>query len=231
IAIGTNTDAYQPLEGEHRIMRGILEVLEAANHPVAIVTKGALVTRDADILGRMGRRGLARVALSITTLDHRLSRAMEPRAAAPEVRLRAIAALTRAGCPTGVMVAPIIPALTDHEIERILAAAARAGATVAGWVALRLPREVSGLFQDWLAEAYPDRATRIMRLVREMHGGRDYASDWGKRLTGEGVYARLIARRFEAARVREGLAAHGTPLDTSRFRAPERPGDQLSLGL
>ena len=229
IAIGTNTDPYQPIEKERRIMRAILEVLDAWNHPVAIVTKGALVTRDTDILGRMARRGLAKVAVSLTTLDPHLSRRMEPRASAPQVRLRAIGALARAGVPTGFMLAPIIPALNDHEIERIVEAGARAGATWASSVALRLPLEVSPLFRDWLQEHYPARAHRIMAQVREMHGGKDYDSQWGKRMRGEGVYANLIARRFDAAMKRHGLRRKLAPLDRSRFAAPPRAGDQFTL--
>ncbi|WP_316013454.1 PA0069 family radical SAM protein [Roseobacter sp. HKCCA0434] len=229
IAIGTNTDPYQPIEKERRIMREVLEVLDAYNHPVAIVTKGALVTRDTDILGRMARRGLAKVALSLTTLDNRLSRRMEPRASAPQVRLRAIGALARAGVPTGFMMAPIIPALNDHEIEKVVESGARAGATWCSSVALRLPHEVSPLFRDWLQEHYPDRAHRVMAQVREMHGGKDYDAEWGKRMTGEGVYANLIARRFEAAVKRHGLRRRTAPLDCSRFAPPPRAGDQFTL--
>jgi len=229
IAIGTNTDPYQPIEKDRQIMRRILEVLDAYNHPVAIVTKGALVTRDTDILGRMARRGLAKVALSLTTLDPHLSRRMEPRASAPQVRLRAIGALARAGVPTGFMVAPIIPALNDHEIEKIIEAGARAGATWCSYVALRLPREVSPLFRDWLDEHYPARAHRIMAQVREMHGGKDYDSNWGKRMKGEGVYANLIARRVEAAMKRHDLRRRLAPLDCSRFALPARKGDQFTL--
>lgn len=229
IAIGTNTDPYQPIEKERRIMRSILEVLDAYSHPVAIVTKGGLVTRDTDILGRMARRGLAKVALSLTTLDPNLSRRMEPRASAPQVRLRSIGALARAGVPTGFMMAPIIPALNDHEIEKIVESGARAGATWCSFVALRLPREVSPLFRDWLDEHYPARAHRIMAQVREMHGGKDYDSDWGKRMKGEGVYANLIARRFEAAMKRHDLRRRLVPLDCSRFAPPARKGDQFTL--
>ncbi len=229
IAIGTNTDPYQPIEKERRIMRDILEVLDAFNHPVAIVTKGGLVMRDTDILGRMAARGLAKVALSVTTLDGKLARRMEPRASAPNVRLRAIGALARAGVPTGLMMGPIIPALNDHEIEKVVDAGARAGATWASYVTLRLPAEVSPLFRDWLDEHYPDRAHRIMAQVREMHGGKDYDAQWGKRMTGEGVYANLIARRYEAAMKRHGLRRRIAPLDCSRFAPPVRPGDQYAL--
>ncbi|MGB0497492.1 MAG: PA0069 family radical SAM protein [Rubricella sp.] len=229
IAVGTNTDPYQPIEKEERIMRSILEVLEAWRHPVSIVTKGALVTRDLDILSRMARNGLVKVGISLTSLNSELSRAMEPRAAAPQVRLRAISQLAKAGVPTGVMVAPIVPALNDHEIEALVSAGAKAGAGWASHVVLRLPGEVAPLFREWLMESYPKRAKRVMRYVRELHGGRDYDPAWGKRMRGEGVYARLIARRFETAARREGLREPRWDLDAGRFRRPERAGDQLAL--
>lgn len=219
IAIGTNTDPYQPIEKERRIMRGVLEVLAECGHPVTIVTKSALVARDTDILGEMGKRGLARVALSLTTLDAGLSRIMEPRAAAPHRRLWAMRALAEAGCPVGVMTAPLIPAINDHEIEALLSAAAEAGATVAGYVALRLPLEVRDLFVEWLETHFPDRAARVMRYVREIHGGRDYDPEWGKRLTGEGVYAGIMARRFARAAAAHGLSRRGPALRTDRFLA------------
>ncbi len=231
IAIGTNTDPYQPLERERRIMRGILEVLREHRHPVSIVTKGAGVTRDVDILGEMGRQGLARVFVSLTTLDHRLSRIMEPRAASPQARLRAVAALARAGVPTGVMIAPVVPAITDHELERLMEAAARAGAISANHIVLRLPLEVRDLFVEWLHEHFPDRAERVMGRVREIHGGKDYDSAWGTRLSGQGVWADLLARRARAAKRRLGLDRKLPPLRTDLFRVPPRAGDQLSLGL
>jgi DNA repair photolyase len=231
IAIGTNTDPYQPIERERRIMRQLLEVLRDFNHPVTIVTKGALVTRDVDILGPMGRAGLVRVALSLTTMDHRLSRIMEPRAASPQARLRAVRTLADAGCPTGVMLAPVIPAINDHEIERLLEAAKAAGAGRAGYVALRMPLEIKDLFRDWLSEHFPDRAKRVLGLVREMHGGKDYDPEWGKRLSGEGVHATLLKRRFEAAVRRLGLDRNHVDLRTDRFRPPTRPGDQLAFDL
>jgi DNA repair photolyase len=229
IAIGTNTDPYQPIEKRLRIMRSVLEVLSETRHPVGIVTKGALVARDLDILGEMGRAGLASVGVSLTTLDPALARAMEPRAAAPGRRLAAMRALSEAGCPVRVMVAPVIPGLTDHEIEPILAAARDAGATAASWVALRLPLEVAGLFGDWLAEARPDRAKRVMGRVRELHGGRDYDPAWGKRMRGEGVHAALIARRFDVAKRRLGLDAPMPPLRTDLFRRPGDGPEQLTL--
>mgnify|MGYP006280957127 FL=1 len=231
IAIGTNTDPYQPVERERRVMRGVLEVLSAWRHPVTIVTKGALVTRDLDLLGEMGRAGLARVSVSLTTMDSRLSRAMEPRAASPEARLRAIAALARAGVPTGAMIAPIVPALTDHEIEALMEAAARAGAGRADYVLLRLPGEVRGLFEEWLAEAVPDRAARVMNRVRELRGGRENDPRFGSRMRGEGVWADLIRRRFAAATRRFGLTRDWPPLRTDLFGPPERAGAQLALRL
>lgn len=229
IAIGTNTDPYQPIEREHRIMRGILEVLQRFNHPVGVVTKGTLIERDLDILGSMGRAGLARVGISITTLDADLSRRMEPRVPSPIRRLRSIERLAAAGCPVRIMVSPVVPALTDHEIEAILTAARDAGAVAASYIMLRLPLEVAGLFRDWLAEHFPDRAARVMGRVRDTHGGRDYDPEWGKRLRGEGAFAELVAQRFKLATARLGLAKQLAPLRTDLFAVPPRPGDQLSL--
>ena len=229
IAIGTNTDPYQPIEKRWRIMRGVLEVLRDYRHPVMITTKGALVTRDLDILGPMGRAGLAQVQVSLTTMDPHLSRAMEPRAAGPGRRLAMIRALADEGVPVGVNIAPIIPALTDHEIEQLLAAAAQAGARRAGYITLRLPGEVSPLFAEWLERYCPDRARRVLGRVRELHGGRDYDPTFGKRMTGEGVHARLIARRFEAGCRRYGLTTAGRDLRCDLFRLPPRAGDQLNL--
>ncbi|MCB5198007.1 PA0069 family radical SAM protein [Loktanella sp. TSTF-M6] len=229
IAIGTNTDPYQPIERDRRIMRQILQVLSDFNHPVGIVTKGALISRDIDILAPMAAKGLARVGISITTLDNATSRAMEPRVPLPAARLRAIRQLTDAGIDVRVMVSPIVPALTDHEMERILAAAADAGAVAANSIVLRLPREVSGLFRDWVEQTYPDRAARIMARVRELHGGQDYDPAFGTRMTGQGEWARLIRQRFDLAARRLGLARHLPPLRSDLFAVPPRPGDQLSL--
>ena len=229
IAIGTNTDPYQPIEKDRQIMRGLLQVLAEFNHPVAITTKGTLIERDIDILAPMATKGLVRVGISVTTLDPATSRAMEPRVPAPARRLRTIRRLTDAGIPVRVMVSPMIPALTDHELEPILAAAAAAGAIAASSIMLRLPREVSGLFQDWLAEAYPDRAARIMGRVRELHGGRDYDPAFGLRMTGQGEWARLMKARFDLACRRLGLAWRLPPLRTDLFAAPAQKGDQLSL--
>ncbi len=184
--MGTNTDPYQPIERERRITRQILEVLERAGNPVGIVTKSALVVRDIDILARMAERGLAKVALSVTTLDRRVARAMEPRAATPPKRLEAVRLLSEAGIPTAVMVAPIVPGLTDPEIERILEAARDAGASEAGYVLLRLPLEIKDLFREWLASEFPDRANRVIHLLQSMHGGKDYIAEFGHRQKGSG---------------------------------------------
>lgn len=229
IAIGTNTDPYQPIEKEWRVMREILEVLEARNHPVGIVTKSALVTRDIDILSRMAEKGLAKVALSVTTLDRKLARTMEPRAATPTKRLEAIRQLTDAGIPASVMVAPVIPGLNDHEIERILDSARAAGATEAGYVLLRLPLEVSPIFKDWLLRHYPDRFRHVMSLIRSMRDGKDYDAEFGKRMKGTGPYAWQIGRRFEIASKRLGFNARRMQLRSDLF-VPTAPGaEQLIL--
>ena len=229
IAIGTNTDPYQPIEKQYRIMREILEVLEARGHPVGIVTKSALVTRDIDILSRMAERGLAKVALSVTTLDRMLARTMEPRASTPTKRLEAIRQLSDAGIPASVMVAPIIPGLTDPEMERILDSARAAGAREAGYVILRLPLEVSPIFKDWLLRHYPDRYRHVMSLIRSMRDGKDYDSEWGKRMKGAGPYAWQIGRRFEITAKRLGLNVERRALRTDQFVSAGK--DQLQLTL
>jgi DNA repair photolyase len=229
IAIGTNTDPYQPIERQHQIMRRILEVLERAGHPVGIVTKSALVTRDIDILSRMAKRNLAKVAISVTTLDAKLARSMEPRASTPAKRLEALRQLSEAGIPTAAMIAPVIPAINDADIERILDAVAVAGVKSAGYVMLRLPLEVRDLFKEWLIAHYPDRFRHVMKLVREMRGGKDYDSTWGKRQTGEGPYAWLVGRRFEAACERLGLNKQKARLTTEHFQKPVKGSEQLSL--
>ncbi|MEM9843324.1 MAG: PA0069 family radical SAM protein [Pseudomonadota bacterium] len=229
IAIGTNTDPYQPIEQTHGIMRACLQVLSDFNHPVAIVTKGSLIERDLDILGDMAARGLARVGVSVTTLDRDLSRRMEPRVPEPARRLGTIAALAEAGVPVRIMTSPVIPGLTCHEIEALLSAGKAAGALAATWVMLRLPLEVSPLFREWLTAYYPDRAGRVMGLVRDMHGGRDYASDWGRRMRGSGRYAEMIAQRFRLAVRRLGLDQPQPDLRCDLFAPPPRAGDQLSL--
>jgi DNA repair photolyase len=229
IALGTNTDPYQPVERRLRITRGVLEVLARCRHPLTIVTKSAAVVRDLDLLAPMARHDLARVAISVTTLDGDLARRLEPRAAAPHRRLQAIRQLSDAGVPTAVMVAPIIPALTDHEIERIMEAGAAAGATSAGYVLLRLPREVKELFAGWLAAHAPGRADHVLSLVRQCRGGRLYDATFGRRMRGEGPYAQLIERRFAAAKRRFGLARGGRPLRTDWFAPPDPDGRQLRL--
>ena len=229
VAIGTNTDPYQPLESRMRVMREVVEVLAEFGHPLAITTKGTLIERDIDLLAPMAAKGLLRVGISLTTLDPTLSRQMEPRAATPQRRLQVIRRLTAAGIPVRAMIAPVIPGLTDPEMERLLHEAKEAGAVAASWIMLRLPREVSGLFQDWLAKAVPGRAAKVMARVREVHGGRDYDPAWGKRMKGEGLWARLIASRFDAACKRLGLAGQMPPLRCDLFARPLATGDQPSL--
>lgn len=229
IAIGTNTDPYQPVEKRMRVMRSLLEVLHEFRHPVGIVTKSALVLRDLDILAPMAELGLAKVALSVTTLDRELARAMEPRASTPPRRLEAIRGLREAGVPAGVMFAPVIPALNDEEMENVLAAAAEAGARSAGYVLLRLPLEIKDLFREWLAKNAPGRAAHVMSLVRSMRGGKDYDSAWHTRMRGTGPYAQMIARRFQIAVRRNGLNAPSRPLDLSKFRRPAYASEQLAL--
>lgn len=222
IALGSNTDPYQPIEREWRITRAVLEVLAECRHPFTIVTKSALVERDIDVIAPMAKQRMARVYVSVTTLDRELARRMEPRAAAPQRRLQAITTLARAGIPVGVMVAPVIPQLNDRDIEAIVEAAAGAGATSAGWVLLRLPHEVAPLFRDWLAAHYPERATHVMSLVAQMRGGRDNDPAFGARMRGEGPLAALLAQRFELACRRHGLARgrDQSALDKTRFRPP-----------
>ncbi|MDQ0998363.1 DNA repair photolyase [Phyllobacterium ifriqiyense] len=228
IAIGTNTDPYQPIEKKWRIMRDILQVLEAHQHPVGIVTKSALVMRDQDILARMAEKGLAKVCLSVTTLDGKLARTMEPRASTPTRRLQALRSLSDAGVPVGVMVAPVIPGLNDHEIERILDSARAMGALEAGYVLLRLPLEVSPLFKEWLLRNYPDRYRHVLSLVRSMRDGKDYDAEWGKRMRGDGPYAWQIGRRFEIAAKRLGININKRRLRTDLFE-PTPGNEQLSL--
>jgi len=230
IALGAVTDPYQPIERTHRVTRSILEVLERTQHPVGIVTKSALVMRDIDILERMAAKSLVKVALSVTTLDRTIARKMEPRAATPQRRLDAIATLTAAGIPVTVMVAPIIPALNDSEIETILAAAAASGAQSAGYVLLRLPLELKELFREWLETDFPDRADRVINILRSMHGGKDYVSTFGLRQRGTGPYADHIAQRFRLAIKRLGMDNRGTfRLRTDLFKRPVRKGAQMPL--
>ncbi len=229
IAIGTNTDPYQPIERQYKIMRGILEVLDRAGHPVGIVTKSALVLRDLDILARMAQRHLVKVAISVTTLDPKLARVMEPRAATPTRRLDALRQLVKAGIPTSVMVAPVIPAINDAEIERILEAVAALGVRNAGYVLLRLPLEIRDLFSEWLRENFPDRHDHVFKLVRDTRGGKDYDSTWGKRQTGSGPIAWMIGRRFELACERLGFNTARRKVTTEHFRPPRPAAQQLAL--
>lgn len=230
IAIGTNTDPYQPIERQRGIMRGILEVLAAFRHPVTITTKSAMIVRDLDLLAPMAAQGLAAVAISVTTLDRDLARRLEPRASTPLARLKAVQALTGAGVPTAVMAAPMIPGLTDHELEAIMAAGKAAGARSAYYILLRLPREVEGLFFEWLDTHAPNRADRIRSLLRQSHGGLLYRSAFGTRMSGEGPIAQLLAKRHRlACRKLDLNGLRGLALRTDLFRPPPRPGDQLSL--
>ncbi|HLN24760.1 MAG TPA: PA0069 family radical SAM protein [Patescibacteria group bacterium] len=229
IAIGTNTDPYQPIEREHRIMRGCLEVLAAFNHPVTITTKSHLVTRDIDILAPMAAKGLAAVAVSVTTLDRDLHRKLEPRAATPAKRLEAIRQLAAAGIPTMVMAAPVIPRINDHELEAILAAAKEAGAQNAAYTLLRLPYEVKDLFAEWLQAHFPDRAEHVLSLVAQQRDGKLYSSTFGTRYSGAGPHAELLAQRVRIAQKKLGLDGSRLPLDVSQFKPPPAVGDQMSL--
>ena len=229
VRIGGNTDPYQPVERRLRVTRGVLEVLERFQHPFSIITKAALIARDADILARMGQAGLARAFVSVTTLDRRLARAMEPRAATPERRLQAVQALADAGATVGVLFAPVIPGLNDHELEAVLERARAAGASSASYVVLRLPLEIKDLFREWLESERPDRARRVMSLVRQMRGGKDYDAEWSQRLKGQGPVADLIRQRFARATSALGLVSERTALRTDLFCPPPMPGDQMEL--
>ena len=232
IALGANTDAYQPIERQYRVTRSVLEVLARTDHPVGIVTKSNLVTRDLDLLAPMAARGLAKVYVSITTLDRDLARRMEPRAPTPERRLEAIRQLAEAGVPVGVMAAPIVPAINDDEIENILTRAYAAGAREAGYVTLRLPLELRDLFREWLAVNFPDRLKHTLSLVQSMHGGKDYESQWGRRMAGSGPYAWMIGRRFEIAARKLGYREKAYGLRSDLFKPPagqEEAPRQLSL--
>jgi DNA repair photolyase len=229
IAMGTNTDPYQPIEREYKLTRGILEVMSTFNQPTGIVTKSALVARDIDILASMAERHLATVHLSLTTLDPQLARNMEPRAAAPYRRLATIKALSAAGIPTGVMTAPLIPGLNDAEVEDLLAAAWDAGARRAGYVLLRLPHEIKDLFAEWLEAYYPMKARHVQSLIKDTRGGRLNDPRWGSRMRGEGHYAELIKTRFELACRKIGFNKQRFPLDTTKFAPPPKEGDQLRL--
>ena len=230
IALGSNTDPYQPAERKLGVTRSILEVLREFHHPVTIVTKGALIQRDIDILSDMAREKLAVVTVSVTTLDRDLARTMEPRAATPERRIETIAALSKAGIPTGVLSAPMIPALNDREMEAILGRAREAGASVAGYTLLRLPLELKALFKEWLETHQPQKAAHVLSLVAQCHGGKIYDSAWSKRMVGGGPYAEMLAARFDRACRKLGYSPRSTHmLDTSRFHPPAQKGDQLAL--
>ncbi|MFN3522326.1 MAG: PA0069 family radical SAM protein [Phenylobacterium sp.] len=229
IHIGGNTDPYQPQERRLRTTRAVIEVLQRFNHPFSIISKSALIQRDLDLMRPMAAQNLVRAAISITTLDRALARSMEPRAATPQRRLEAVRRLSEAGVPVVVMFAPVIPGLNDHELEAVLEASAAAGASAAAYVALRLPLEIKDLFQEWLASDHPDRAQRVMSLVRQMRGGAAYQTEFGKRMKGEGPIADLLSQRFRAAKRRHGLDRELAPLDLSRFRRPPRAGDQMDL--
>jgi DNA repair photolyase len=229
IALGAVTDPYQPVERQLRVTRSILEVLDRTSHPVGIVTKSAGVLRDLDILSRMAERRLVKVAISVTTLDRELARSMEPRAATPPRRIEAIRRLTEAGVPVTVMMAPVIPALNDSEIEAVLEAAAEAGAKQAGYVLLRLPLELKSLFREWLETDHPGRANRVISLLRSMHGGRDYVAAFGHRQRGSGPYADQIAGRFRLTMQRLGLDRRSAGLRTDLFKRPVGPGGQFDL--
>lgn len=232
INLGSNTDPYQPIERRMRVTRDILQVLADCRHPVTIITKGALVLRDLDLLGRLAGDNLVSVGISITTLDAGLKRVMEPQAASPQARLRTVRTLRQAGVPVGVLVAPVIPALTDHEMESILEAAAGAGAGWAAYIALRLPYEVKDLFRQWLAAHYPDRAGHVMSLVRQMRGGKENDPRFGSRMKGTGLFAELLRSRFHLACRRLGLATgRAAGLDVSRFAPPRAQSSQMSLDL
>lgn len=229
IAMGTNTDPYQPVERELRLTRQVLEVLDAFNHPVSLVTKSALVLRDIDILGRMAERNLVHVCLSVTTLDRDLARTMEPRASTPPKRLEAIRRLADAGIPVTVMASPMIPALNDHELEEIVETAAAAGACGANYILVRLPLEIGPLFEEWLRTHAPNRADRVLNLIRQCRGGALYRSQWGVRMKGGGPYAEMLNARFHRVTRKLSLGGRWLPLDRAAFRPPPAPGDQLSL--
>ncbi|MFP4610013.1 MAG: PA0069 family radical SAM protein [Thiohalophilus sp.] len=229
IALGANTDAYQPVEREMKITRAILEVLKSHNHPVAIITKSSLVERDIDLLAPMAETGLVRVFVSITTLDRTLSRRLEPRAAAPQRRLETVRRLQQAGIPVGVLMAPIIPVLNDNEIEQLLGECAAAGAGAASYVILRLPHEIKDLFAQWLQEYYPLKADHVMNRIHDLRGGQAYRSEFGERMRGSGQYADLIAKRFALACKKHGLNRRRLKLNCSKFRVPPRSGDQMGL--
>jgi len=229
IALGVNTDAWQPIERKYGITRELLKVLKEFGHPVSMITKSALIERDIDLLAPMAERGLVQVMVSVTSLDRELSRRMEPRAAAPHRRLQTIRTLRDAGIPVGVLVAPIIPVLNDSELESILAAVAEAGAMTAGYVMLRLPHEVKDLFAQWLQQHYPLKAGHVLNRVRDIRGGKLNSSEFGERMIGQGEYANLIEQRFRLAYRKHGFGREGAALRCDLFKVPTRAGDQMAL--
>lgn len=232
ITVGANTDPYQPLEKRLKVTRSILEVLRDTRHPVTIITKGSLIVRDLDLLAELARDGLVNVFMTVTTLDNDTKRLLEPRAAAPAARLKIIRQLTGCGVNVGVLVAPVIPAITEHELEQVLAAAAEAGARRAGYVILRLPHELKILFREWLETHYPARAAHVMSIIQSMRGGQDNDPRFGSRMRGMGPFAQLLRQRFDLACARHGLSRGAAPpLPTALFRAPVGNSGQLQLGL
>ncbi len=229
IALGSNTDAYQPVERKLGITRSLLEVFAECKHPVSIITKSSLVERDIDILAQMASSGLADVMVSMTTLNKDVARVMEPRAATPKRRLEVIERLTCAGIPTGALIAPVIPVLTDHELESIVNAISEAGACSAGYVLLRLPLELKELFSEWLNDHFPLKAKHVLHHMQDIHGGKLYRSNWRERQTGTGVYADLIAQRFQLAMKKSSMVSRLAPLDCSQFMPPCPPGDQMEF--
>lgn len=230
IALGVNTDAYQPVEREQRVVRQLLEVALRFKQPLSIITKSGLILRDLDLLGELARRRLVHVAVSVTTLDDDLKRVMEPRAASPAVRLKVIRELRAAGVPVTVLLAPLIPLINDHELEGMVAAVAEAGAQSANYLLLRLPHEVAPIFCDWLQQHFPERAGHVMSRLRDMRGGKLYDSEFGRRMTGRGVFAELLQQRFQVARRKAGLGQRERiALDCSQFWVPPRRGDQMRL--
>ncbi|WP_404365298.1 PA0069 family radical SAM protein [Marinobacter sp.] len=228
IALGVNTDAWQPIEKHRRITRALLEVLLEYRHPVSVITKGALILRDLDLLSELAALGLCSASISLTTLDNDLKRRMEPRTAAPATRLRMIRELTAAGIPTSVILAPVIPFVNDHEIEAMIEAAADAGATRASWIMVRLPHEVSGLFEDWLRQHFPERTDHVMNRIRDLRGGKTYDASFGQRMTGQGPYTELIRQRFDRkVRAMKMNASPREPLRADLFRRPA--GEQMTL--
>jgi DNA repair photolyase len=233
IALGINTDGWQPLEKQMQVTRSLLTVLAECRHPLSIVTKSALIVRDLDLLQDLARDGLVSVMVSITSLDNDIKRTLEPRTASPQARLKVIESLSSVGVPVGVMVAPVIPSLTDHEMEHILEAAKNAGASSAAYTLLRLPHEVKDLFREWLAAHYPDRAQHVMSLINQSRGGKDYQAEFGTRMVGTGVFAQLLRKRFEVAKRKLGFedAEHREDLRTDLFRPPLVNQGQMTLGF